>query len=154
MLPVMALGAIKNWKIILGGALALALVTIIGVSYFHYSSLLTEVSDLKVANSQIETKAALQQAEIKAQEDAIEAWVQSQKDLQEKLKELQNVAENAQKEGKRLNDLFGKHEFGELAKKKPGLIQKRVNAGTAAMFKLLSCTTGDGSACKENSPTN
>lgn len=154
MIPVLAMGLFKNWKLIAGGALLLAFLTLVGVSYFHYTGLLSSVESLAVKNSQLETKVGMQKEEILAHERAIDKWVEAQKELQERLQKLQLVAENATKESRRLNEIFSKHDLGNLAKKKPGLIQSRLNAGTANLFRMFKCETGRDYPCKDNTPSH
>jgi len=153
-MPVLAMGILKNWKLFAGGALVLAFLALIGVGYFHYTSLLSSVESLAVKNSQLETKVGLQKEEILAQERAIDEWVEAQKELQERLQKLQLVAENATKESRRLNEIFSKHNLGELAKKKPGLIQSRLNAGTANLFRMFKCETSRDHPCKNHTSSH
>jgi len=48
----------------------------------------------------------------------------------------------ARQENTRLKDLLGKHDLGFLASKKPGLIQRRVNKGTANANRCLEIASG------------
>lgn len=131
-----------NWKLIIAGIAALAVVTIIGLGYRHYTGLIDSVATLTANNAQLETAVGQQKQTIAAQQDAIGEWQQSQDELLSRVDELQAVAEEAAKETRRLNDIFARHDLTELARRKPGLIERRINSGTRAAGRMLECASG------------
>jgi hypothetical protein len=57
--------------------------------------------------------------------------------MQKRLEELANVERKAEAEKRRLATLFSEHDLTRLAAAKPGLIEHRINAGTAALYWML-----------------
>ena len=72
----------------------------------------------------------------------IDKWDAAQQELIQKMEELKNVSEEANKETRRLTDVFSKHNLTKLAARKPSLIEKRINRGTVAAFRVLECASG------------
>lgn len=133
-------------KIAIAGLLSVAIITIIGVGYSHYTGLLAEREILKANNMVLETAVETQQTTINAQTDAIGKWDEALKDFAERMDTLQKVQEEATGETRRLNALFSKHNLGKLATDKPGLIEPRLNAGSDRANRMLECATGSGSS--------
>lgn len=146
MIPVL----LKNWRLMALIAGLVAIVSVVGVAYWHYTGLLDTIEELKVSNTQLELSVELQGTHITQQKEALDSWAKSQEDLKKKYQELAKQALEASKETRRLHDIFSKHDLGKLASKKPGLIQKRVNSGTLKLFRMFECETSD-SGCGGNS---
>lgn len=130
------------WKIAGLGIIALAVVTAVGLGYRHYNNLLLENQTLKANNVKLEVAVEQQQQTIARAQETIDSWAEAQRQFTARVQELTAVLETASAETKRLNDVFAQHNFGELAQRKPGLIQRRVNDGTARINRLLECDTG------------
>ncbi len=63
-----------------------------------------------------------------------------QESLQDQLKSLDKLAEASviiRKEQKATIDIFAEHDLNKLASRKPGLIERRINKGTDAVFAEL-----------------
>lgn len=150
MLPIAALGVFKNWKLIGAGIGIILLLLGIWIGYSHYQGILLKVEELTKANEHVKMITEIQASQIGQQRNALGEWKKSQEDLIKHVHELSRVATEARKETGRLHDLFAKHNFSELATKKPGLIERRVNTGTVDVFRMLQCETGDQSSCPSN----
>lgn len=138
----------SKWKMIAAGLAALAVVTTIGLTYRHYTGLLSKVETLQTNNTRLQTAVDEQTATIDAQEQAISEWQESQDELIARVEELQRIAQEANREVRRLNGIFSRHDLTELARKKPGLIERRINDGTDRIGRMLHCATGaEGEDC-------
>jgi len=129
-------------KFIIAGVLALATVTIIGLGYRHYTGLLETVSVLTENNTKLTTAVDLQRTTIAVQGEAIGEWQSAQGTLVARMEELQRVAHKATKETRRLNGIFARNNLTELAVRRPGLIERRINTGTARIGCLLERASG------------
>lgn len=147
MLPLLIPMVAKNWKLFAIAGAVVVLLGIVGGAYWHYTGLLDEVAELKVSTATLEIEKEIQAGHIAQQGEALVAFKENEERIQKKINELAAVATEAKKETRRLNALFSKHDFGKLAARKPGLIQKRVNRGTTSVLRLLGCETGRTSDC-------
>ena len=132
---------IKVW---LFGLAAIALTTIITLGYSHYTGLLDEVSVLRANNTQYDLATKLQDETIEELKGVAGEWKQQTDRLIGEYAKLQQVAEDANRETRRLNVLFAEHDLAKLAKVKPGLIERRVNSGSAAILRMFECETSPG----------
>lgn len=139
------IGAVlSNWKLILGGVLAVAVVSIIGVGYMHYQGLVEDNRRLSENNAKLETAVETQQGTIAAQRDAIGQWAEQAARLQASIEEMQAVQRQASQELRRINDIFADHDLTNLSRAKPGLIEPRINSGTADALRMLERVTAGG----------
>jgi TolA-binding protein len=129
-------------KGVLTGLALVGVVATVAFGYWHYTSLLDKVSVLE-RNDQVQKQTIeTQHQTIDAQGEAIQEWEEAQEELQRRLERLQRVARQARQETRRLNDIFAEHDLGRLAREKPGLIERRVNDGTADALRMLECASG------------
>lgn len=133
-----------NWKLIVAGLAALTIVTIIGLGYRHYVGLTETITTLGANNAKLDVAIGIQQGTIIAQKSSISEWKKAQEDLLLRIDELQEVSKAATAETRRLNGIFSKHNLTALARRKPGLIERRINTGTDAAQRMLECTSGAG----------
>lgn len=119
-----SLGTIK-WALI--GLAALAIVTVVGLGYRHYTSLLEERAALRVEVAQLNNAVELQKKVIAQKDEAIAAWRKKLEAAQEAYKQMEEAQRLAVKELERINDLFAKHDLSKLLQRKPGLLERRIN---------------------------
>lgn len=150
-LPLLALGALKNWKFIGIAAGIVVILLFIWAGYAHYQGLLLKVDQLTIENTEVRMSTEIQATHLAQQRVALAEWKKAQDELIKNYQALSQVAFEARKETARLHDLFTKHNFSALATKKPGLIENRVNSGTASLFKLFECETGHDPSCPRDS---
>lgn len=135
-------------KLAIAGVIGLTVVTIIGIGYHHYTGLLETVQVLNGDNTRLRMAHDLQKNTIAVQRKTIAEWRASQAKLIARTAEIQQVADRATEETRRLNGLFSKHDLTNLALRKPGLIERRINAGTRGALRLLRCASGaEGADC-------
>lgn len=132
---------IKVW---IFGLIALTIITTIGLGYRHYMGLLDEVSTLRGNNVKYDLAVQLQGETIGVLEGIAGEWKQSMDTLIGDFAALQESAEEAKSETRRLNVLFAEHNFTKLAKAKPGLIERRVNTGSDNISQLFECKSSKG----------
>ena len=123
-------------------ALLAAVVAAAGVLSWQYDNLkssrdtaLAEVGALRVAKD-------IQDATIDTQRDAIDQWKQQAENFQVTLQAMAIAQLAASEESRRLNDVLSKHDLTRLSLAKPGLIENRINSGTANIIELLRCAAG------------
>jgi hypothetical protein len=123
-------------------ALAAALVVAAGAAYWHYTEVkgernlaLQKAGALEVAND-------VQRTTIQDQEIAIANWAEAQARMQATLDALATAQVEANSTARRLNDVLSKHDLHALSLAKPGLIEHRINSGTANVFRLFESESG------------
>ncbi len=114
----------------------------IGLGYWHYTGLLDKISLRDTRIAQMESQVARQNVFIKAAEDNITLWEKSQEEMQQKIDQLELEKTEAAITVRKYNDLFAKHDFTKLVNAKPGLLQRRINAGSDDTWRLLRCASG------------
>lgn len=117
-------------SLILGGLL---LATIAG-SAWYIDYLLDQISVLKGNQIALET-------EVQKQNDAIDKYLQQQKENQAKLNTMALANQEAQREVNKLRNTFAKHDLDNLAINKPTLVEKMVNRGTKRVKDELIAIT-------------
>lgn len=115
---------ILSWVKVAAG---IALVTVIGLGYWHYTSLLSEREALRV------------QTEIQSQE--LNQWAQRWEETRAALERIEELRREARKPYVELERILAEHDLAALAKAKPGLIEHRVNRATAERFRMFECVT-------------
>lgn len=137
-------------KGILTGLAVVGVLATVSFAYWHYTGLLNKVLTLESNNQELERAVEDQHATIDAQGEAIQEWEDAREELKARLERLQRVARDARQETRRLNDIFAEHDLGRLAREKPGLIERRVNSGTADALRMLECASGaDNPDCRD-----
>ena len=104
--------------------LFIGIILVMGLGgYFLYQ----QNESLKIENLAFQVRDQEQQDTIKAQQESFEKQSQALNNL---------TSRNAEIEGEmtRYLDIFKRHNLNKLAIAKPGLIEKRVNDGTAKIF--------------------
>jgi len=134
----------SGMKFAIMGILASAVVTAVGLGYWHYTGLLSKVAILQANNAKLETAIQVQKSTITVQADALEEWQDSQAKLLKTVEDLVEVNRTATTETRRLQNVFSRHDLNALAQRKPTLVETRINRGTADIGRLLECATGAG----------
>ena len=134
-------------KLIIAGIVLVAVSTTIFLGYHHYTSLIDDVRVLSVNNAELKTAVDLQKDTIEQQGAALGEWSAAQTLLVVRVEELQQVAEDAAQETRRLNDVFSRHDLTDLAQRRPGLIERRINTGTDSALGMLECISSEAVDC-------
>ncbi|ATS92228.1 hypothetical protein P9A53_gp45 [Xanthomonas phage vB_Xar_IVIA-DoCa6] len=131
-----------GYKLGAGALIGVCLVTAIALSYRHYSGLVQDKVELTAQVATLEQGKAAEKARADALDKAIDKWDDAAKIQADALDRFSTVQRDAGETTRKLTDVLSKHDLGALARSKPGLIQSRVNAGTADAFRLLEQSTG------------
>ena len=130
-------------SIILGGLL---IATMSG-SYLYIKYLNNQITTLK-------SNAVILESEIEKQNESIRNHLAEQERINKQLDVLQEENLEAQRQVKEVRDKFARHDLNNLALMKPGLIEKRVNAGTRKVMQDLIQITNPKQFEYEESPNN
>lgn len=114
-------------KLIVGGIVLVVALSALGAGVLHYKGLLAEIKQLHTDKALLQTAVQLKDAQI----GSLEAQAESARERQE---EVQEKFAKARKQAERVKTLFANHKFDKLAKAKPGLISRRMQKGTSAVF--------------------
>jgi len=133
--PIPSVGKIK---LALGIALAVGVAATIGILMWQLHSVKMDLAQANMDKGKLTTAVQTQNATISSLKKNNAAWVAAQGELLQRFKELTNVQLQANKETRRLADIFAKHDLGALALAKPGLIEDRITAGTRSTLSVLS----------------
>lgn len=140
-------------------AVLLVIAGIIGGLWLINGQLRAERNALLIQTGQLKTAVEVQKQSIEAATRNARAWQTALLEYTARLDELVRVNEAAMDETRRLNDIFSKHDFALLARRRPGLIERRINSGTADRLRVLErITSGDldksGGAGGTSEPTS
>jgi FtsZ-binding cell division protein ZapB len=131
----------KNFKLIVILVSITAVISITGFLYFQNAGLRKDNAVLSSNVSKLELAVNQQKDTITYAENAIQEWKQRESALKSTLTKLIRAKERAEAENRRLNNVFSAHDLKELSYAKPGLIERRINDGTAAMFGMFERET-------------
>lgn len=140
-----------NWvKVGVWAAVVAASATAVFLAYRHYNGLVEAKAELSSQVATLTADVAREKARADAFEKTIDKWDEAagiQRDALNQFTQAQREASQYQRE---LKDVLSKHDLGALAKRKPGLIENRVNAGTDRALRLLeSASEGTGAGAAE-----
>lgn len=125
-------------------ALFAAVLVTIGFLYWQNQSLRKDNKTLTENNVKLEFAVDAQKATIDAALSAVSEWKDQIDEFQDTISEMVDTQQSATAETRRLNDIFTKHDLNRLSLAKPGLVQRRVNSGTADVLGMFeSETAGD-----------
>lgn len=137
-------------KMMAFGLAALAILSVVGVGYTHYRNVLAERESALAERDQL----AIANAGLEASRDAFRQQAES---ARRAMDDLTATAAEARIEVDNLNEKLRKHDLEKLAKAKPGLVERRINRGTAGVLGMFESATapgngGGGSPAPDNAP--
>jgi hypothetical protein len=110
--------------------------SIAGGGYFYYTDTQNTIAQLRTNNAQLKIVAEDNERTINAMKEDAETNAELAAELTLELQESEQ-RRNA------LINTFSRHDLTNLALKKPGLIQKRLNNGTEKAFDDIESITGN-----------
>ena len=127
-------------------ALALGSVLLSSAGWLLWSnhSLRTDNERLITDNATLTNAVRLQKQATQAALANAEEWESSHAELQATHEELKRVEQRASAEAKRLRGIYAEHDLTGLALSRPGLVERRINRGSADVFRLLNEATTSG----------
>lgn len=126
----------------IGAAIAVALVAVVAVSYSHYSSLVSDNARQSGEIAKLKEDVAREQGLVEGYRLTVDKWEAAAAIQAQALADFSNAQREAGVYQKALADVISKHDLGALAKRKPGLVENRVNAGSDRVNRLLESATG------------
>ncbi len=108
---------------------AMLIISVSGSSWY-IDYLQDQISILKGNQIALESKVA-------EQNEAIDRYLEQQKENQAKLNQMALANQEAQREVNKLRNTFAKHDLDNLAINKPSLVEKMVNRGTKRVKEEL-----------------
>jgi hypothetical protein len=122
-------------------ALLVAVAVALGMFYLHYTNVKAELNAAFAQVGALKVETEVQDATIQAQTNRLTDFVDAQAEFQATLNELTNAQVEANSTAKELNDVLSKHDLTRLSLAKPGLIERRINSGTAAVLSMFEHAT-------------
>lgn len=129
------------YKAIAGAFIGVCLITIIALTYNHYSGLVESNAALTSEVATLKQDLTASQAAVDAYEKAIDSWKQAAEVQASALDQFAQAQHQAGSYSKELKNVFSKHDLGALAKAKPGLVERALNSGTLNAFRLLELSS-------------
>ena len=118
----------------LAGIMAVVTFIVCGLFYWYYSDTQERMAILNENNAKLETAVATSEA-------AVESLQRDFENANKALNEVNQEFANIRKQNKTLSNKLGRHDLGNLAENKPGLVEKVVTKATKKAnrcFELLS----------------
>lgn len=117
--------------------------TALVAAYWHYTvvkgerdTALQEVGALRAAK-------AVQDTTIKVQKEALDNWKAEAAQFQDTLNQMVKAQTEANETARKLNDVLSRHDLHALSLARPGLIERRINSGSADVLGLFYSVTSD-----------
>ena len=120
---------------------------VLGGAGWYINFLHDQIAILKGNQIALESKVA-------EQNEAIDRYLQEQKENQAKLNQMALANQEAQREVTKLRDTFARHDLDNLALAKPTLVQKMINKGTKKVKEDLIQITDPEQFDKDEEDTN
>ena len=136
-MPAFLLTFLKNPKILAGLGLVVLIAIIGGYIYFQKGA----IENLKEKNADLIKDLEISIAREQAQRDALKDLRDQAKNNLEVLNEYQRSVERIKESINENKRIFEEHNLSNLAAKKPGLIETRVNKATIRVFKQIEDET-------------
>jgi hypothetical protein len=128
-------------KLIAGLIIGACAVTAVVLSYRHYDGLVQSKVDLTAKVGSLEDDVAREKARADGLKKTIDEWDQAADRQVEAQDDFSNAQRDAGTFSRGLKDAFSGEDLGAAARRDPGPAAARVNACTAAAFRLLEQST-------------
>jgi chromosome segregation ATPase len=128
-------------KAYVGIAIVVAVTAAVALSYRHYSGLVESNAQLTGQVATLKEDVSREKARADALEKSIDRWDSAAKAQAKALEDLTTAKREAGAYSRELKDVLSKHDLGALAKRKPGLIERRINDGSDRALRLLEQST-------------
>jgi predicted transcriptional regulator len=116
-------------------ALVIIMLAGAGGGYLYVKKLQKDNLTLKINQSKLETA-------IEDNNEVIEQQTEDLKKIRSTIEEVQNLNKKLQSDKDNLSKKLGKHDIGELAEKKPGLVEKIINKASDSAVRCMEIASG------------
>lgn len=129
----MFLGAFGTIRLLSLGVAALAVASVF--AYIYY--LRSENQVLEANTQKLEASIGVLQGSVATLKQNAAEYRAAVEKYTNEMEALRAAGEVNRSELRKLNETLSKHDLGELARKKPGLIERRLRGGTQRMYEEL-----------------
>lgn len=129
-------------RLALYGGATLAVLSIIAGGWYEVDHILGENASLHASITIYKDALSSSQAATNAALKAVAQQAQARKAEEEALEAVRRTADEATSELNRLRDTFARHNLEAIAHRRPGLLERHINDGTARLSRLLEQASG------------
>ena len=115
--------------------LVLVMLVVAGGGYLY-------VTNLQKDNAILKTNAIKLESAVDDQKAVIEQQTKDLKKIRSTIKEIEEVNAKLQADRDALNNRLGKHDIGNLAENKPGLVEKIINKASDSAARCVEIASG------------
>ena len=131
----------------LAGIMAVVTFIVCGLFYWYYNDTQERMAILNENNAKLETAVATSEA-------AVESLQRDFENANKALNEVNQEFANIRKQNKTLSNKLGRHDLGNLAENKPGLVEKVVTKASAKANRCFELLSGAELSDKEKEAKN
>lgn len=131
----------------LAGIMAVVTFIVCGLFYWYYNDTQERMAILNENNAKLETAVATSEA-------AVESLQRDFENANKALNEVNEKFTNIRKQNKTLSNKLGRHDLGNLAENKPGLVEKVVTKASAKANRCFELLSGAELTDKEKEAKN
>jgi chromosome segregation ATPase len=131
-------------RLVIYALAALGVVGMIWAGYRYHEGLIGRIAQLEADKATVSAALETEKVAVVSLQLAITEWKRSYESLERAQAQLAAAHQAATTETRRLNELLGRHDLASLARAKPGLVEARLNSGTARALRLLECSSTPG----------
>lgn len=131
----------------LAGIFAIITVMTIGAFYWYYNDTQERLRILNANNAKLETA-------IQISEDAVTSLQQSYAQANEELTKVNSEFSAIRQQNRVLSDKLGRHDIGNLAENKPGLVERVINGASIKAGRCFELLSGSPLTDKEKEAEN
>ncbi len=125
------------------------ILAIVGGLYIKYKFMESTIATLEKNAIVLETAVSTQKETIQVAEKNAVEWEKARDKAIQDLASMQSNYLTAKQEKDKLYEIFNKHNLAKLSKRKPGLIEKRINGGSRRIVGMLICASAGGKDCPD-----
>tara|TARA_B110000977_G_scaffold157133_1_gene200050 strand:- start:1185 stop:1646 length:462 start_codon:yes stop_codon:yes gene_type:complete len=131
----------------LAGVMALISFVMAGAFYWYYNDTQERMSILNANNAKLEVA-------IQISEDAVTSLQESYAKANEELTKVNSEFASIRQQNRVLSDKLGRHDIGNLAENKPGLVERVINGASIKVGRCFELLTGAPLTDKEKEAEN
>ena len=131
----------------LAGIMAVVTFIVCGLFYWYYNDTQERMAILNENNAKLETA-------VQISEQAVESLQADYEKANQELGELNEKFTSIRRQNKTLSDKLGRHDLGNLAENKPGLVEKVITKASGKANRCFELISGAELTEKEKEATN
>lgn len=130
-------------KLIVFSVLGIVAATGIGIAVLKYQGAIKDAEILRINNEKLLISYQEQGRTIAQMTAKIEEWKQHQDKILQDIDENNQRAKRAREDVKRVEKIFAKHDFENLASQKPQLIEGVINRASSQGMATIECSSSE-----------